>query len=241
MAGRSLFVFECIPQRGFEFKLCLYNLVENENHQNNFRVIIDDEEEDYARGNFLYEFAHRELKYDSEQASIQTVSVLKLMVLRFEIDISKQLLLLWGNKKCCTQFITILGQSSDYHLVVKGKRILFDSFVQRMLNFDNIRLTKVQIRDVIIDNGIRARCSVDMSQLDDSKNFVLKHIKNITRLSMEITDSSSEEGGGLISLTVYSSGSVVFFQDPDLIPEKLIASIIEIVGDGEQWEKELKR
>ncbi len=97
--------------------------------------------------------------------------------------------------------------------------------LNRLLNMNDIKFSRMKITDVLIDDGIVATCSVCLSSLDKPRNMVQKYKSCISQLTVSI-----EKGVGPVALTLYSSGSVVTSKDRDDIDDETLECINIIMG-----------
>ena len=134
-------------------------------------------------------------------------------------------MLLWGSKRSADILITAFLQAANNQLVVDSSKIEYIQILNNLLTMKDIRFSRMRITDVLIDEGIVANCSVCLSSLDDSRHMVQKYKNCISQLTILI-----EKGVSPISVTLYSSGSLVISKDRDDIDDEALESINAIVG-----------
>ena len=134
-------------------------------------------------------------------------------------------LFLWGNKKAAALFITMLEQASHNSLIIDYNETDFKAMLKRLMKDSAVTFSKMKIVDIVIDNGIVANCSVNLINHDNATALVNKYMDSIAQISVLI----GKEMQG-VSITLYSSGSVVVFKDRDDIDDEVMNSINLMIG-----------
>ena len=79
--------------------------------------------------------------------------------------------------------------------------------------------------DIFIDQGILANCIVNLKGQDNSRKLVEKYLDNISQISVLVGKDELA-----VSITIYSSGSVVVFRDRDELPDDAMNVINAMLG-----------
>lgn len=187
--------------------------------------IINEQGTTYIGGCYIYESMQNETIYNITENKFETITIPKQNVVKFDIFTNNNTMFLWGNKKAAIPFITTLEQSSNNSIVINYNETDFKAMIKRLMIDSSVSFTRMKIADIIIDNGIVANCSVNLANHDNATNLVNKYIDSIAQISAIIGKEMQP-----VSITLYSSGSVVVFKDRDDITEDVMNSINLIIG-----------
>ncbi len=187
--------------------------------------VINEQSKEYIGGYYLTFSVHNETFFNIEKNKFETVSIRKQNVVKFDIFILSERILLWGNKKTSDLFITCLMQASGNKLIIKSSNAEFKHTVKKLLANRNVKFSRMRITDVVIDEGIVANCSVNLTSLDEPYRMVEKYMECISQLTAVIGKEVN-----LVSITLYTSGSVVISKDRDDIDDETLDIINDIVG-----------
>lgn len=223
MASSRLSVFK-IKLQGDESWDSIINRVLQMDSEDS-HCVISEQSEDYIGGYYLISIAQNQKIYNFEESKFETVTIKKQNVVKFDIFILSEKMLLWGNKRNSDILITTFVQASHNQIIVDSNKIEYIQVLNNLLAMKDIGFSRMKITNVLIDEGIVANCSVCLSSLDDPRCMVRKYKNSISQLTILI-----EKGMNPISLTLYSSGSVVISKDRDDIDDEALESINAIVG-----------
>lgn len=134
-------------------------------------------------------------------------------------------MLLWGSKRSADMLITAFLQAANNQLVVDSSKIEYIQILNNLLTMKYIKFSRMRITDVLIDEGVVANCSVCLLSLDNPRHMVQKYKNGISQLTILI-----EKGVSPISVTLYSSGSLVISKDRDDIDDEALEIINSIAG-----------
>ena len=186
---------------------------------------IDEQSNSYIGGCYIYESLQNQTIYNIAENKFETITVPKQNIVKFDMFLLNNTLFLWGSKKAATLFITMLEQASQNSIVVEYNETDFKTMLKRLTRDSMVTFSKMKIVDIIIDNGIVANCSVNLIHHDNPLQIVNKYMDSITQISVVM----GKEMQG-VSITLYSSGSVVVFKDRDDIDDEVMNSINMMIG-----------
>ena len=146
-------------------------------------------------------------------------------VVKFEIDLPNSTLTIWGNKSIAQKLITALSQACDNQVIIDSYQVDFKRMLGRISKLEDAILSKMKLENVLIDSGIAASCNVSLINLDNARDLVKKYSDNVSQLSIILGDPF---GDNSVSLTLFSSGSIVIYKDRDSISDEIISKIQEI-------------
>ena len=186
---------------------------------------INEQGESYIGGCYIYESLQNQTIYNITENKFETITVPKQNIVKFDMFLLNNTLFLWGNKKAAALFITMLEQASHNSLIIDYNETDFKAMLKRLMKDSAVTFAKMKIVDIVIDNGIVANCSVNLINQDNALALVNKYIDSIAQISVLI----GKEMQG-VSITLYSSGSVVVFKDRDDIDDEVMNSINLMIG-----------
>lgn len=189
--------------------------------------IINEQSKEYIGGYYLTFSFYNQTLFNIEENKFETVPIRKQSVVKFDIFILSERILLWGNKRTSDLFITSLTQASDNKLIIDSSNAEFKHTVKRLLTIKNIKFSKMRITNVVIDEGIVANCCVNLASLDDPCRMVGKYMECISQLTAVIGKEVNP-----VSITLYVSGSIVISKDREAIDDETLEIINDIVGGG---------
>ncbi len=186
------------------------------------KFVINECSYDWMDGYYVFEHTKNETRYNFLEAKVEIIPVKTTSVAKFSISLKDKLIDVWGNKNIVLKLLTTLSIILHNEVIIDNistdiEDAIYNSFLEK-----DVSITKVKIEDVIIDDGIIANCSVDLSAYDNYKVILKKYLKNIKQLSFSAFDSDSENK---VAFTIFSSGSVVIYKNKEDIEE----SVLEII------------
>lgn len=187
--------------------------------------IINEQGHDYIGGCYIFELIQNQTIYNIAENKFETVTVPKQNIVKFDIFVNNNTLFLWGNKKAAALFITTIEQAAHNMLIIDYNQTDFKLMLKRLINDRSVSFSKMKITDIIIDNGIVANCSVNLSNCENSIELIQKYIESIAQITVTFAKESQP-----VSITLYSSGSVVVFKDRDDIDDEVMNSINVMIG-----------
>lgn len=187
--------------------------------------IINEQCDSYIGGCYIFESIHNQTIYNIAENKFETITVPKQNIVKFDIFIRNNTLFLWGNKKTAALFITTVEQAAHNTLIIDYNQTDFKIMLNRLINDNSVSFSKMKITDIIIDNGIVANCSVNLSSCENAINLIQKYIESISQITVTFAKESQP-----VSITLYSSGSVVVFRDRDEIDDEVMNSINVMIG-----------
>lgn len=192
-----------------------------------FRCIINEQSEKYICGYYVAFSMQHQTSYNLVENKFETVEIKKQNIVKFDISVETKRILLWGNKKAADIFLTSLSQAADNKIVLDNFEINIKKVIKTMQTIPNVHFSKTRISNVIIDEGIVANCSVNLSILENPYNILNKYIDYVTQITAVVGEEHNQ-----VSITLYPSGSIVVSKERDSIDDDVINTLVEIVGGG---------
>lgn len=194
-------------------------------HLDSSHCIITEQSSTYIGGCYLWDTIQNHTQYNIEKGIFETVPTQHQLILKFDIFVSQGLLLLWGNRKATTLFITLLEQASSNSITITSRNTDFKFLLRRIMHENTVKFQRMKISNIVIDQGVVANCSVNLCAIDSPSSLVVKYIDSISQITLAIGDVME-----LLSLTLYSNGSIIIYRDRDDIGEDVFSKIVSIIG-----------
>lgn len=189
------------------------------------RCIVNEQSDDYIGGYFLFSSLYNQTIYNIEENKFESIPAKKQNIIKFDIFVLTGRMLLWGNKKAADIFVTTLEQASDNKLIIEYSITDFKLMIKKIYKTSNISFSKMKITNVLIDEGIVANCNVNLASLDNPKSLVEKYTESISQITIIISKDTNP-----VSVTLYSSGSILVFKDRNAIDDETLNVIHDMVG-----------
>lgn len=191
----------------------------------NEKFIINDYTDLWLDGYYVIEYVKNETKYNFIETKIEIVPVTVTSVAKFSIDLKNNFMDIWGNKNIALKLITALSLSMHNEVIIESITTDIKEAINLALLESDANIVRVKIEDIIIDNGIVANCSVNLSGQENFSELLKKYIKNISQVTLSVYD---EEPENQISFTIYSSGAVVVYKNKEEIEDNALEIIKRI-------------
>lgn len=189
------------------------------------RCIVNEQSDDYIGGYFLFSSLYNQTVYNIEENKFERIPAKKQNIIKFDVFVLTGRMLLWGNKKAADIFVTTLEQASDNKLIIEYSITDFKLMIKKIYKTSNISFSKMKITNILIDEGIVANCNVNLASLDNPKGLVEKYTESISQITIIISKDTNP-----VSVTLYSSGSILVFKDRNAIDDETLNVIHDIVG-----------
>ena len=187
--------------------------------------IINEQGDSYIGGCYIFESIHNQTVYNIAENKFETITVSKQNIVKFDIFARNNTLFLWGNKKAAALFIPTIEQAAHNTLIIDYNQTDFKLMLKSLINDHSVSFSKMKITDIIIDNGIVANCSINLLNFENAIELIQKYIESIAQITVTFAKESQP-----VSITLYSSGSVVVFKDRDDIDDEVMNSINAMIG-----------
>lgn len=225
MATQRVSFCRFMLKKSFDPDIMVSNLLKSNEPSDYF--VINEQGERYISGYYLVEQPRNETKYNIEANRFETVTTTRLTIIRFEIDVPNNILIIWGNRNCAQRLITLISQACNNDVVIDFYEIDFKNLIKRITIIPDITISKMKLENIVIDLGIVANCNVNMLNQDNPNELIKKYYNNISQISVIMGNRYSSDES--VSLTVFSSGTIVVYKDRDSISEETVTAIQKIV------------
>ena len=113
--------------------------------------VVSEQNQDYIGGYFLISTTHNQTVYNFDDDRFETIIVKKQNIVKFDIFIPSEKMLLWGNKRNSDILITTFTQASNNQLIVTNNKIEYIRVLNNLLSMKNIRFSRMRIANVLIE------------------------------------------------------------------------------------------
>lgn len=225
MAAQKLSVFSVSLKPGISWNTVLQNLLSNAT-DGEFHI-VSEQSENYIGGCYVVEAKNNQLRYNIAEQRFESVLIESQLVLRYDIFTQNGTMMLWGNHKVSSLFLTALTLAANNLAIIENNDSDFKKVLLKVLGCDDVKFIRMKLHDVLIEDGIVANCSVTLEGRDNIAQLVKKYMDKIVTVTLQIVSGES-----ITSVMLYSSGAMVIFRDRENIPDQVIDRISSIVGRG---------
>lgn len=223
MASQKLSVFSISLKPGISWNTVIQNLLSNASENEHY--IISEQSSDYIGGCYVMQAKHNQLRYNINDQCFESVLIEKQHVLRYDIFTHNSSMMVWGNHKLSSLFITSLTLASDNLAIIENRDIDFKKMLLKLLSYNDVKFIRMKLHGVLIEDGIVANCCVTLEGRDNISQLIKKYLDQIVTVTLQIISGESNT-----SVMLYSSGAMVIFKDRENIPDQVIDRISSIVG-----------
>lgn len=226
MATQSVFfcTFTPLSSVGVENivdNLSLYN-VDNED-----RFVLKENRDGYIDGYYVITYITKEMTYDYQTNEFIAVDMKKSLAIPFCIDTNNNLLDIWANKTNASKVITAIALSMNNQVIIEAIDISFSHVITRMQKA-RVHIGKIKLDNIVFEDNIIASCVFDLTNHETPYFVIDKYKKYI----VQITAIFKNDNGEAVTVTVYSSGSIVIYKSKEDLPPEVLAKIKEICIDS---------
>ena len=225
MASQKLSIFSVSLKPGISWNTVLQNLLSNATDGEHY--IISEQSENYIGGCYVVQVKHNQLRYNIVEQCFESILIESQLVLRYDIFTQNGSMMLWGNHKVSSMFITALTLAANNLAIIENNDSDFKKMLLKLLGCDDVNFIRMKLHDVLIEDGIVANCSVALEGRDNIAQLIKKYMDKIVTVTLQIVSGES-----VTSVMLYSSGAMVIFKDRESIPDQVIDKISSIVGRG---------
>lgn len=222
MSTNSLHFIKFEPKEKFNLEK-LINSIFFENDDEDEKFLINEVYDSIIEGYYINYYNSRELLFNNDTNSLENVVVKKSSIVPFSIDISKNILDIWGNRNSVIRIISKIGVLLDHKVNLDYIDINLENIALN-LNYDLIKIGKIKIDNYPIERDIIAQCTLDLKNHSNAISIVKKYSKDLIQLSLLITMNN----GVTITMMIYKSGSVVIYKPKEEISQETLDLIRKI-------------
>lgn len=223
MSSQKLSVYTIKVNGGITWNKVIEGLLYRNTEQE--RCIITEQSDTYVGGCYLLETYINQTQYNVDENRFELVPTKRLNIIKFDIFLNNATLLLWGGTRAASAFLTAIEIASNHQTTVEYKDSDFKKMIGYLLKNPEVGFVRMKIMDVFIDQGILANCIVNLKGQENSRELVEKYLNNISQISVLVGKDELS-----VSITIYSSGSIVVYRDRDELPDVAMNVINAMFG-----------
>lgn len=223
MASQKLSVFSISVKPGIPWDSLIGNLLSKAKDGEHY--YISEQSQDYIGGCYIMTAKHSQLRYNASEQIFESVLIERQHVLKFDIFIRSGFMMMWGNSKISSMFITAITQASNNLAIIENREIDYIEMLKRLIVCDDVQFIRMKICDVVIEDGVVANCSVSLDGRENVDYLIKKYMKKISQISIKIVC-----GVDTTSAILYSTGAITICKNRDNISDLVIDRISRIIG-----------
>lgn len=221
MATNSLHLIRFETQEKFSLERLIELIFVDEDDEEKF--ILNEVFDSIIEGYFINYYNSKEIIFNNESSSLETVIIRKSSVIPFSIDIENNIIDIWGSKNNVIKIINKIGILLSHKVILEYITINLEK-VALNLNDESVKIGKIKIDNYPLEKDIIAQCTFDLRNHCNSKEIVKKYSKDLVQLSLTIY----KNGEDILAMIIYRSGSIVIYKSKDEISQDTLDLIRKI-------------
>ncbi|ELC8370840.1 hypothetical protein P5E54_09825 [Clostridium perfringens] len=222
MATNSLHLIRFEPQENFSLERLIELLFLDDDGEEKF--ILNEVFDSIIEGYYINYYNSKEIVFNNDINSLETIIVRKSSVIPFSIDIKNNIIDIWGGKNNVIRIINKIGILLNHKVILEYININLEKIALN-LNDESIKIGKIKIDNYLLEKDIIAQCTFDLRNHCNSKDIVKKYSKDLIQLSLNI----SKSGEDILTMIIYRSGSIVIYKSKDEISQDTLDLIKKLV------------
>lgn len=191
------------------------------------RFVVNDYSSDYIDGIYIMNNVSKESIFNVDTMSYENVEVIRNIAINFSIDIGRDIIEVWGNKINAQKLLVRLAILFNNRIITDSINIKIPDIVKRLKQYKLI-IGKVKIEDVVLQDNLIASCVFDLTNHEKPYDILNKYKEKLTQVSVIL----KEENDTSITVSIYSSGSVLVYRNRENISESILMIIKQICIGG---------
>lgn len=221
MATNSLHLIRFETQEKISLEKLIELIFVDEDDEEKF--ILNEVYNCIIEGYFINYYNSKEIIFNIESNSLETVIVRKNSVIPFSIDTENNIIDIWGSKNNVIRIISKIGVLLNHKVILEYITINLEK-VALNLNDESVKIGKIKIDNYALEKDIIAQCTFDLKNHSNSKEIVKRYSKDLVQLSLTIY----KNGEDLLTMIIYRSGSIVIYKSKDEISQESLDLIRKI-------------
>ncbi len=191
------------------------------------RFIINDYDNNYIDGMYVISYIVKESMFNLNIMNYENREVTKNVAINFSIDIRRELMEIWGNKSNAQKFLTKISILFNNKIITDSINIKITDVIERIKKY-KLSIGKVKIDDVILQDSLIASCVFNLTNHERPYDILNKYKEKLTQISVVI----KEDDNTFITVSIYSSGSILVYRNKEDISENTLSIIKQICIGG---------
>ncbi len=188
------------------------------------RIVVEDYNDTSLSGIYIYAEIYKSQEYNFKSNKFEVITKKRYVVTEFHIDIKNNYMDIWGGAKNAQKIITSISLAFDNHIVIEALEMKFTRMIEYLSKEEGIHVGKVTARQVVLNDGLLADCTFDLSSEEMPFEMIDKYKKNIQKISFiwKCTDS-------VIRMVVHMSGAVTIYKSRRIIKDNELECIYKML------------
>lgn len=188
------------------------------------RIVVENYTDTALSGIYIYTEIYKAQEYNFQSNDFEVVTRKKYVVTEFHIDIKNNYMDIWGTVKNAQKIITSISLAFDNHIAIEALEMKFTRIIEYLSKEEGIYVGKVTARQVILNDGLLADCTFDLSGEAMPFETIDKYKKNIQKISFRWKRTES-----IISMVIHMSGTVTIYKARRMIKDDELEGIYKML------------
>lgn len=191
----------------------------------NTRMLIEQRASGEFDGIFVFLEIMKERVYDFDKEDFIDIISQKSNTVDFSINIPNEILEIWGSRKGAQRVIGALSQLLQNQIIVEQYEISFEKAIEYLKDCNIVSVGKVKAKEIVIENGLIADCTFDLSFAEKPFYILNKYKKSIDRIRFDLETDKVKVG-----ITLYRSGLISVHKSKEFISNEIMVMIHRIIN-----------
>lgn len=188
------------------------------------RIIVENYTDTALSGIYIYSEIYKSQEYNFQSNNFEVITRKKYVVTEFHIDIKNNYIDIWGIAKNAQKIITSISLAFDNHIVIEALEMKFTRMIEYLSKEEGIHVGKVTARQVVLNDGLLADCTFDLSSEEMPFEMINKYKKNIQKISFRWRCAES-----VIRMVIHMSGAVTIYKARRIIKDYELECIYKML------------
>lgn len=188
------------------------------------RIVVEDYTETSLSGIYIYAEIYKSQEYNFQINNFEVITRKKYIVTEFHIDMKNNYMDIWGTAKNAQKIITSISLAFDNHIVIEALEMKFTRMIEYLSKEEGIYVGKVTARQVVLNDGLLADCTLDLSREEMPFETIDKYKKNIQKISFRWKCTES-----IIRMVIHMSGTVTIYKARRMIKDNELECIYKML------------
>ncbi len=188
------------------------------------KIIVENYDDTSLAGIYVYTEIYKSQEYNFQSNNFEVITRKKYVVTEFHIDVKNNYMDIWGTAKNAQKIITTISLAFDNHIIIEALEMKFTRMIEYLSKEEDIYVGKVTARQVVLNDGLLADCSFDLSCMDMPFETIDKYKKNIQKISFKWKCVDS-----IIRMVIHMTGAVTIYKARHMINENELECIYKML------------
>lgn len=188
------------------------------------RIVVENYDDTSLSGIYIYTEIYKSQEYNFQSNNFEVITRKRYVVTEFHIDIKNNYMDIWGTAKNAQKIITTISLAFDNHIMIEALEMKFMRMIEYLSKEEDIYVGKVTARQVVLNDGLLADCSFDLSCMEMPFETIDKYKKNIQKISFKWKCVDS-----IIRMVIHMTGTVTIYKARHMINENELECIYKML------------